>query len=270
MNETIKENSPLELYETAYALHYVDGNIPEACRLYKAIIDDFPSSNECGYAVIQLQKIQANDVADGIRASTNRFAMIQIIAVTLCIVVCLTLSVAAFLSLKKARSDLEALSLVSQAISMLYAGNDTDALEILNKAKAVSRGAMSAPYLLAANIYINMQQFARARAEYDAYQRASGKSDQAFKKMVAIKSDKADKKILPVKTDSTPFTEASSVQASAVQEAPTPAPAVAKQPLPEKAPIKIKPKMEKIKPARSPRTGPRSSPNSAPDTISFF
>jgi hypothetical protein len=39
---------------------------------------------------------------------------------------------------------------------VLYAGNDIDALEILNKAKVVSRGAMSAPYLLTANIYMNM------------------------------------------------------------------------------------------------------------------
>jgi hypothetical protein len=269
MNETNKENSPLELYETAYTLHYIDGNIPEACRMYKAIIDDFPNSNECGYAVIQLQKIQANDVAEGVRASTNLFAMLQIIAVTLCILVCLTLSVAAFLSVKKAKSDLEALSLVSQAISMLYAGNESDALETLSKAKTVSRRTMSAPYLLAANIYINMQQFTRAKAEYEAYQKVSGKSDTVFKKMVSIKSDKGDKKIQPVRNDSMPVTETSTVQ-----EAPTPAPAVVKQPLPERvsappAPIKTKPKTEKIKPARSPRTGAKSSPNTAPDT-SFF
>jgi len=63
---------------------------------------------------------------------------------------------------------------------VLYAGNDTDALEILNKAKVVSRGAMSAPYLLTANIYMNMQQFTRAKAEYETYQRTSGKIDNAF------------------------------------------------------------------------------------------
>ena len=64
MNETIKENSPLELYESAYKAHYIEGNIPEACRMYKTIIDEFPNSNECGYSVIQLQKIQANAVSD--------------------------------------------------------------------------------------------------------------------------------------------------------------------------------------------------------------
>lgn len=261
MNETIKENSPLELYETAYKLHYMDGNIPEACRMYKAIIDDFPNSNECGYAVIQLQKIQANNVADSIRATTGRFTMLQVIAVALCIIVCLTLSIAAFLSLNKAKSDLKALSMVSQAISMLYAGNDTDALEILNKAKVVSKGTMSAPYLLSANIYINMQQFTRAKAEYEAYQRTSGKTDNAFKRMVAIKSDKIDKRTQPVKTDSTPASEAVVIQES---------PAIAKQPLPEKAssqpaPVKIKPKIEKIRPVRA-KTGKPA----AQDTISFF
>ena len=266
MNETIKENSPLELYETAYKLHYIEGNIPLACRMYKAIIDDFPNSNECGYAVIQLQKIQANDVADRVHAATNYLAMFQIIAVTICIIVCLTLSIAAFLSIKKAKSDLEALSLVSQAISVLYAGNDTDALEILNKAKVVSRGAMSAPYLLTANIYMNMQQFTRAKAEYETYQRTSGKIDNAFKRMVAIKLERVDKKNQLIKSDSTPASEVVAVQ----EPPPNPAPVLAKQPPPERvsaqpAPIRIKPKTEKIRPVRS-----KTGKSAAPDTISFF
>jgi hypothetical protein len=150
---------------------------------------------------------------------------------------------------------------------MLYAGNDTDALEILANAKAVSKGTISAPYLLTANIYINMQQYSRARAEYEEYQRTSGKSDNAFKKMVSIKSEKIEKKSQSVKIDSTPAAEA-----MAAQEPAAPLPAVAKQPLPEKviaqpAPARIKPKAEKIKPVRS-KTGARSSPN--PDSISFF
>jgi hypothetical protein len=216
-----------------------------------------------------LQKIQANDVAGRVSAATNRFAMLQAVAVAVCIIVCLTLSIAAFLSLKKTKSDLEALSLVSQAISMLYAGNDTDALEILGKAKVVSKGSISAPYLLTANIYINMQQYNRAKAEYEAYQRTSGKIDNAFKKMVAIKSDKTDKKMQPVKTDSTPVADV-----MPAQEAPAPIPAIVKQPLPEKAiaqpaPARIKPRVEKIKPVR-PRTGAKPSPNTAPDSISFF
>jgi len=91
--------------------------------MYKAIIDDFPNSNECGYAVIQLQKIQANDVADRVHAATNYLAMFQInCSDAFCIIVCLTLSIAAFLSIKKAKSDLEALSLVSQAISGALCG----------------------------------------------------------------------------------------------------------------------------------------------------
>jgi len=193
MNETIKESSPLELYETAYKLHYIEGNIPLACGIYKAIIDDFPNSNECGYAVIQLQKIQANDVADRVHAATNHLAMFQIIAVTLCIIVCLTLSIAAFLSIKKPNRTLSFVAGIAGNKRPLC-GNDTDALEILNKAKAVSKGAMSAPYLLTANIYMNMQQFTRAKAEYETYQRTSGKIDNAFKRMVAINWKKSTKK----------------------------------------------------------------------------
>ena len=52
-----------------------------------------------------------------------------------------------FLSLKKTKADTEALSLVSQAISLIYAGYESDALEVLNKRKTVSGGKLSVPYL---------------------------------------------------------------------------------------------------------------------------
>ena len=115
---------------------------------------------------------------------------------------CLSLSTAAFLSLKKTKADTEALSLVSQAISLIYAGYESDALEVLNKAKTVSGGKLSVPYLLSANIYINMQQYARAKGEYEVYQKTSGKNDSAFKKMVSIKIEKIEKKAVPAKADS--------------------------------------------------------------------
>jgi hypothetical protein len=71
----------------------------------------------------------------------------------------------------------------------------------------------------------------------------------------------------PLKIDSTPANDV-----AATQEAP--APAVVKQPLPERvsaqpAPVRIKPKAEKIKPVRT-RTGAKPLPNAAPDSISFF
>jgi hypothetical protein len=64
-------SSPLELYEKAYILQYDEGKTSEACRLYKAIIDEFPESNECGYSVIQLEKILAKNVSDRIVVSSK-------------------------------------------------------------------------------------------------------------------------------------------------------------------------------------------------------
>jgi tetratricopeptide (TPR) repeat protein len=271
MNQTIKENSPLELYETAYKLHYADGNILEACNFYKAIIDEFPNSNECGYAVIQLQKIQANSVSESLQSTTNRFALLQFIVIGLCLVICLTLSTAAFLSSKKTNANIEALSMVSQAISLIYAGYDSEALELLNKAKTVSSGKLCAPYLLSANIFINTQQYARAKAEFDIYQRISGKNDSVFKKIVAIKPEKIEKKTQSAKIDTALEPEAVS---AVVQPTPPPAPVIVRQAVPEKASFspsatRTKQKSERIKSGRSLKSGAKPTQNGA-DTISFF
>jgi hypothetical protein len=50
-------DSALQLYDEAYRQHYEQGNIPQACVLYREIIRNFPDSFESVYAVIQLEKI---------------------------------------------------------------------------------------------------------------------------------------------------------------------------------------------------------------------
>ncbi len=50
-------DSALHLYDEAYRQHYEQGNIPQACILYREIIRNFPDSFESVYAVIQLEKI---------------------------------------------------------------------------------------------------------------------------------------------------------------------------------------------------------------------
>jgi len=49
--------SALQLYDEAYRQHYEQGNIPQACILYREVIRNFPDSFESVYAVIQLEKI---------------------------------------------------------------------------------------------------------------------------------------------------------------------------------------------------------------------
>lgn len=50
-------DSALQLYDEAYRQHYEQGNIPQACILYREVIRNFPDSFESVYAVIQLEKI---------------------------------------------------------------------------------------------------------------------------------------------------------------------------------------------------------------------
>ena len=52
-------NSPLELYQQAYKLHYIERKIPDACKIYERLISEFPDSDACSYASIQLEKIKA-------------------------------------------------------------------------------------------------------------------------------------------------------------------------------------------------------------------
>ncbi|HMD67844.1 MAG TPA: hypothetical protein VKF42_03130, partial [Chitinivibrionales bacterium] len=79
-------NTPLELYEKAYRLQYDENKISEACRLYKAIIDEFPDSNECGYAVIQLEKLIAGAVSEKIVVSSRRNTVLAVIALVVSVV----------------------------------------------------------------------------------------------------------------------------------------------------------------------------------------
>jgi hypothetical protein len=58
----ITNSSALQLYHSAYRCHYELNDLAEACRLYREIIRQFPQSNECAYAVVQLEKIGANEV----------------------------------------------------------------------------------------------------------------------------------------------------------------------------------------------------------------
>ncbi len=52
----------LELYDRAYEFHYEKKRPARAARIYREIIRNFPSSNECAYAAIQLEKLAAAKV----------------------------------------------------------------------------------------------------------------------------------------------------------------------------------------------------------------
>ncbi|HAJ78188.1 MAG TPA: hypothetical protein DCO75_00320 [Fibrobacteres bacterium] len=254
MNEGNMENSSLELYETAYNLHYVEGNLSDACRIYKAIIDEFPDSNECGYAVIQLQKIQANEISEKIK--TVQSPNIPGIIAVVCTIICVVVMLIALILIKKADSEIEAVSMVSQALCMVYAGNNDEALEILGRAKTFTKGNMSSPYLLSAGIYTDMRQYEAARADFEKYRKMTGGSDNMFKKMIAEKPEK-DKTAPAIKTDSTKNQAVSSAADATFKP-------VQNEKAVQTPAVKQHPKMEKPRPQRS----LKKSVNA--DSISFF
>lgn len=63
-------SSALQLYNSAYRLHYENNDIKEACRLYREIIRHFPDSNESAYAVVQLEKIGAQEALKSLQGGT--------------------------------------------------------------------------------------------------------------------------------------------------------------------------------------------------------
>ena len=66
----ITNSSALQLYNSAYRSHYESQDIKEACRLYREIIRHFPDSNEAAYAVVQLEKIGAQEALKSLQLNS--------------------------------------------------------------------------------------------------------------------------------------------------------------------------------------------------------
>jgi hypothetical protein len=66
-----------DLYNKAYNAHYDSGNIDEAGHLYRQVIDQFPKSEEAGYARTQLKNI-----ATGPKIKVNTKDLLETVAAT--------------------------------------------------------------------------------------------------------------------------------------------------------------------------------------------
>jgi hypothetical protein len=66
----MSNSSAIQLYNSAYRLHYESNDIKEACRLYREIIRHFPDSNESAYAVVQLEKIGAQEALKSLQGGS--------------------------------------------------------------------------------------------------------------------------------------------------------------------------------------------------------
>jgi tetratricopeptide (TPR) repeat protein len=163
------ENSPLELYETAYRLHYAEKRVSEALRYYEALIREFPESNECGYAVIQIQKIKSNDVAASIGGDEKREVHpLALMSFMFCLLIVVFLGVGAYLLQTKLAASERRAALAVRAVGKILDNDGDEALLLLGEMKLASPGDIT-PYELSAHIYRKRGQIEKARAEYEVF-----------------------------------------------------------------------------------------------------
>ena len=166
--------SPLELYEKAYRLQYVENRIPAAVDLYKQLIKEFPDANECGYAAIQLQKIKAQSVADTFSevapvagsAKTGRPVLIFCLLLSIGSLLLSLFLLKSFSDEKTARK--EHLAIALNALGKLSRNDYAEALQLLDQLKLIDPEAI-APYELSAEIYRKQKNLNKAKEEYSTY-----------------------------------------------------------------------------------------------------
>jgi hypothetical protein len=131
-------DTPLELYEEAYRLHYHEKKIPEAARIYETIIRDFPDSNECGYAFIQLQKVKANDISKLLKKGPAALYPMLIIAFMSSFIALIVAIIGTLFLFQQLRLEHNRTTLAIIALSNMSSGKVDYALKIIDEMKASS------------------------------------------------------------------------------------------------------------------------------------
>ncbi len=164
-----REQSPLELYQTAYNLHYRERKISSACLVYERIIRDFPQSDAAAYASVQLQKIQANETLRKLaRGKAPVGPIILFSAINFILLVGALLF--GFIQIRQIRTSVDNQKTMARAIGKMYANQDEQALEILNDLKIIAQGDIT-PYALSAEIHRKNKRFLKARKEFETFRR---------------------------------------------------------------------------------------------------
>jgi tetratricopeptide (TPR) repeat protein len=213
LGAAIMEQSPLELYETAYKLHYVENRIADALLHYQKIIEVFPDSNECGYASIQIQKIKAENLAHELKKAGKILHPVSMIALIIGALSLLLSSTFGIILNAKVTIESKRSTLTLKALSKMQSGDDEGALKILTELKYLSSKNIL-PFELSADILCKQNKYAAAREEYLLFYKLNPgylpteSEKKAVQKIDDLKSgDK--KKILSKKPDDVSFDETS-------------------------------------------------------------
>lgn len=163
------EQSPLQVYKKAYDLHYKEKKLLDASTLYQNIIQNFPDTDVSVYASLQLSKIKSNRVSTSIskKKSSSGWLLWLFISINL-ILTAGIISILGF-NIQTISKQQATQSKISQTVSKLYAGNEDEALSLLNELKISTRNDIT-PFVLAADIYLKRDDFSKAREEYKAFQ----------------------------------------------------------------------------------------------------
>ncbi len=162
------EQSPLELYETAYKLHYVENRIADALLHYQKIIEVFPDSNECGYASIQIQKIKAENLAHELKKAGKILHPVSMIALIVGALSLLLSTTFGIILNKKVTLESNRSTLTLKALSRMQSGDNEGALKILTELKYISSKNIL-PFELSADILCKQNKYAAAREEYSLF-----------------------------------------------------------------------------------------------------
>jgi hypothetical protein len=154
-------NTPLELYEQAYRLQYHEKHISDAIKIYEAIIRDFPDSNECGYAVIQLQKVKAGEISRALKTGPANMYPLLIVAFMSSFIALLVALVGVLLLFQQVRLEYHRTTLAMAALGKMYCGKEENALKILDELKGLSHKD-PLPLELTSDIYRKHNQAVKA------------------------------------------------------------------------------------------------------------
>jgi len=128
-------NTPFELYEEAYKLHYSEKKIPDAVKMYEVIMREFPDSSECGYSFIQLQKIKANAVTAKL---ANRESGGKSLVAAACILGCAALIVAVggiMIASYELKTEHNRTTLAVATLAEVQEGREQEARQVLDEMK---------------------------------------------------------------------------------------------------------------------------------------
>ena len=263
------ENTPLELYETAYRLHYVENRLPEAISYYEALIKDFPDSNECGYAVIQIQKIKSNDLAEALAKRTSALHPLAIVALIMSFISIVGIVLCVLLYIHTGTIMEQKSALTMQALCQMNAGDYNEALKLLAQAKIIDKSDFL-PFEMSSMIYRKLHQYEQARSEYEVFNHLNpGKA--AFvpqmQPITEVEQPPPEKKAIqsPIEPASPRDTQAAAVQPPRkISPPPEPALPVIKAQHISAAPQKQPKRHQQPKPAKE------NHNISNPDSISYF